>query len=108
MMVFDDIAKRKIRFQTRRGLLELDLIFGRFMEKEFEHLSDKELSEFSEILEFQDQELLALINGHSATDKEHLIPMLEKIRRASSIGNPPVYRRISRIRRSSENKDRAA
>ena len=82
MMVFDDIAKRKIRFQTRRGLLELDLIFGRFMEKEFEHLNDKELSEFSEILEFQDQELLALINGHSATDKEHLISMLEKIRRA--------------------------
>jgi len=82
MMVFDDIAKRKIRFQTRRGLLELDLIFGRFMEKEFEHLNDKELSEFSEILEFQDQELLALINGHSTTDKEHLIPMLEKIRRA--------------------------
>ena len=80
MMVFDDIAKRKIRFQTRRGLLELDLIFGRFMEKEFEHLSDQELSEFSEILEFQDQELLALINGHSATDKKHLIPMLEKIR----------------------------
>ncbi len=82
MMVFDDIAKRKIRFQTRRGLLELDLIFGRFMEKEFEHLSDQELSEFSEILEFQDQELLALINGYSATDKKHLIPMLEKIRQA--------------------------
>ncbi|MGN6823529.1 succinate dehydrogenase assembly factor 2 [Neisseria sp. P0019.S002] len=82
MMVFDDIAKRKIRFQTRRGLLELDLIFGRFMEKEFEHLSDQELSEFSEILEFQDQELLALINGHSATDKKHLILMLEKIRQA--------------------------
>jgi TPR repeat region family protein len=52
------------------------------MEKEFEHLSDQELSEFSEILEFQDQELLALINGHSATDKKHLIPMLEKIRQA--------------------------
>lgn len=82
MMVFDDIAKRKIRFQTRRGLLELDLIFGRFMEKEFEHLSDQELSEFCEILEFQDQELLALINGHSATDRKYLIPMLEKIRQA--------------------------
>ena len=82
MMDFEDIAKRKIRFQTRRGLLELDLIFGRFMEKEFEHLSDQELSEFSEILEFQDQELLALIYGHSATDKKHLIPMLEKIRQA--------------------------
>ena len=53
MMVFDDIAKRKIRFQTRRGLLELDLIFGRFMEKEFEHLSDKELSEFPKSLSFK-------------------------------------------------------
>ena len=82
MMVFDDIAKRKIRFQTRRGLLELDLIFGRFMENKFEHLSDQELAEFVEILEFQDQELLALINGHSTTDKKHLLPMLEKIRQA--------------------------
>lgn len=82
MMVFDDIAKRKIRFQTRRGLLELDLIFGRFMEKEFEHLSDQELAEFVEILEFQDQELLAVLNGYKQTDKPHLVAMLEKIRRA--------------------------
>lgn len=82
MMVFDDTYKRKIRFQTRRGLLELDLVFGRFMEKEFEHLNDQELSELVEILEFQDQELLALINGHAQTEKKHLVPMLERIRRA--------------------------
>ena len=82
MMVFDDIAKRKIRFQTRRGLLELDLIFGRFMEKEFEHLNDDELTCLEEILAFQDQELLSLINGSRTTDKAHLVPMLEKIRRA--------------------------
>lgn len=82
MMVFDDTAKRKIRFQTRRGLLELDLVFGRFMEKEFEQLSNQELAEFVEILEFQDQELLALINGYRQTEKVHLIPMLERIRQA--------------------------
>lgn len=82
MMVFDDTYKRKIRFQTRRGLLELDLVFGRFMEKEFEQLNDQELAELVEILEFQDQELLALINGHAQTEKKHLIPMLERIRRA--------------------------
>lgn len=81
-MVFDDTAKRKIRFQTRRGLLELDLIFGRFMEKEFEQLSDQELAELVEVLELQDQELLALLNGHAQTDNLHLIPMLEKIRKA--------------------------
>ena len=58
MMVFDDIAKRKIRFQTRRGLLELDLIFGRFMEKEFEHLSDQELSEFPKSSNFKTKSCL--------------------------------------------------
>ncbi len=46
------------------------------------HLSDQELSEFFEIREFQDQELNALINGHSETDKGHVVPMPEKVRRA--------------------------
>lgn len=82
MMVFDDTAKRKIRFQTRRGLLELDIVFGRFMEKEFEQLDNQQLAHFVEILEFQDQELLALINGNAKTDKTHLIELLEKIRQA--------------------------
>ncbi len=82
MMVFDDTAKRKIRFQTRRGLLELDLILGRFMEREFEQLNDEELAEFVEILEFQDQDLLALVNGCRQTEKTHLIPLLDRIRQA--------------------------
>ncbi|MRN37280.1 succinate dehydrogenase assembly factor 2 family protein [Neisseria sp. N95_16] len=82
MMVFDDTAKRKIRFQTRRGLLELDLVLGRFMEREFEQLNDEELAAFVEILEFQDQDLLALVNGYTQTEKTHLIPLLNRIRQA--------------------------
>lgn len=82
MMVFDDTAKRKIRFQTRRGLLELDLVLGRFMEREFEQLNDEELAAFVEILEFQDQDLLALVNGCTQTEKTHLIPLLNRIRQA--------------------------
>lgn len=82
MMVFDDAAKRKIRFQTRRGLLELDLVLGRFMEREFEQLNDEELAAFVEILEFQDQDLLALVNGYTQTEKTHLIPLLDRIRQA--------------------------
>ena len=81
-MVFDDTAKRKIRFQTRRGLLELDLILGRFMEKEFEQLNNEELAVFVEILEFQDQDLLALVNGYMQTEKTHLISLLDRIRQA--------------------------
>ncbi|PSJ81124.1 succinate dehydrogenase assembly factor 2 [Neisseria iguanae] len=82
MMVFDDTAKRKIRFQARRGLLELDLVLGRFMEREFEQLNDEELTAFVEILEFQDQDLLALVNGYTQTEKTHLIRLLDRIRQA--------------------------
>lgn len=56
MITFDDAAKRRIRFLTRRGLLELDIVLKRFMEKEFQHLSDAELSVFVEILDLPDQE----------------------------------------------------
>lgn len=56
MVTFDDAAKRRIRFLTRRGLLELDIVLKRFMEKEFQHLSNAELSVFVEILDLPDQE----------------------------------------------------
>ena len=82
MMIFDEVGKRRIRFQTRRGLLELDIIFTRFMEKEFDRLDNDELTAFAELLDYQDQELLALINGHSEIEKKHLIPIVEKIRKA--------------------------
>ncbi|EGV37246.1 FAD assembly factor SdhE [Neisseria weaveri] len=82
MKTFDETAKRRIRFQTRRGLLELDILLGRFMEKEFHRLSDDELTIFVEILDLPDQEFLALVNQKEETDKLHFTPLLEKIRQA--------------------------
>ena len=82
MPAFDETAKRRIRFQTRRGLLELDLLLGRFMDKEFQHLSDDELAVFVEILDLPDQEFLALVNEKEEAGKPYFIPLLEKIRKA--------------------------
>ena len=82
MPAFDETAKRRIRFQTRRGLLELDILLGRFMDKEFQHLSDDELAVFVEILELPDQEFLALVNEKEEAGKLYFVPLLEKIRKA--------------------------
>ena len=54
MVAFDDTAKRRIRFLPRRGLLELDIVLGRFMETEFQNLNDEELAVFVEILDLPD------------------------------------------------------
>ena len=82
MPAFDETAKRRIRFQIRRGLLELDILLGRFMDKEFQHLSDDELAVFVEILDLPDQEVLALVNEKEEAGKPYFVPLLEKIRKA--------------------------
>lgn len=82
MAQFDEIAKRRIQFSTRRGLLELDILLKRFMANSFHQLSDAELSIFVEILELQDQEFLALVNQKEECQREDFKPLLEQIRNA--------------------------
>ena len=53
-MRFDDAARRRIRWLTRRGLLELDIVLGRFMAQEFDSLSDDELAVLVQILDLPD------------------------------------------------------
>ena len=83
MVAFDDTAKRRIRFLTRRGLLELDIVLGRFMETEFQNLNDEELSVFVEILDLPDPEFLALVNQKEETEHSHFEPLLDKIRQCA-------------------------
>ena len=75
MAQFDDTAKRRIRFQTRRGLLELDI-----MATEFDQLSDEELAIFVDILALEDQEFLALVNQVESPKRTDFEPLLAKIR----------------------------
>ena len=82
MAQFDDTAKRRIRFLTRRGLRELDILLGRFMATRFQHLSDDELAVFVEILDLPDQEFLALVNQHQKPERPEFEPLLEKIRQS--------------------------
>ena len=81
-MHFDDAARRRIRWLTRRGLLELDIVLGRFMAQEFDSLSDDELAVLVQILDLPDQEFLALVNQKESTDNPAFIPLLNKIRQA--------------------------
>lgn len=83
MVAFDDTAKRRIRFLTRRGLLELDIVLGRFMETEFQNLNDEELAVFVEILDLPDPQFLALVNQKEETDSPRLKPLLDKIRQCA-------------------------
>ncbi|WP_239323551.1 succinate dehydrogenase assembly factor 2 [Snodgrassella gandavensis] len=82
MQHFDDNAKRRIRWLTRRGLLELDIILGRFMSQAFDQLSDDDLSAFVALMDLPDPEILALINQSGNCESAQFEPVLEKIRQA--------------------------
>lgn len=81
-MHFDDAAKRRIRWLTRRGLLELDILLERFMARDFDLLDDDELTLFVELLDWPDQMLLAVVNQKEECPDPVFVPLLEKIRQA--------------------------
>lgn len=84
MSTFNETEKRRIRFQTRRGLLELDLVLKQFMATQFDQLSDEEIAIFQEILALEDQEFLAQINQVEPPKQAKFAPILHKIRTAKS------------------------
>lgn len=82
MTQFNETEKRRIRFQTRRGLLELDIVLKRFMATQFQNLNDEELAIFVDILTMEDQEFLAQINQVEPPKKLEFTALLERIRTA--------------------------
>lgn len=83
MTTFDETAKRRIRYLTRRGLLELDILLRHFMENGFDGLSDAELAVFADMLDLPDPEFLAYANGKEVPQNAAFLPLLDKIRSAS-------------------------
>jgi antitoxin CptB len=56
----------RVRWHCRRGLLELDLILARFMDRHYERLDAEERALFQELLEQPDNDLLEWALGSSA------------------------------------------
>jgi antitoxin CptB len=53
----------RIRWQCRRGLLELDLLLTQFLDRHFETLSPANLVTFKRVLDYPDNYLLDLALG---------------------------------------------
>jgi antitoxin CptB len=53
----------RIRWQCRRGLLELDLVLMKFLDGQLENLSPAGMATFKRLLNYPDNDLWDLING---------------------------------------------
>jgi len=60
----------KIRWDCRRGMLELDYVFDYFIKDGLNKLNDNELVEFQKFLDNQDPDLFAWFLGFQKPDDE--------------------------------------
>lgn len=77
--------KKKLEWQCRRGMLELDVILMPFLEKHFEQLAEKEQQAFAKVLEEADPDLYTWIMGFGDCEKTELIEIIAIIREKMSI-----------------------
>ena len=72
----DAVEQNRLKWKCRRGLLELDLVLQRYLEK---HPADGELGAF---LDLPDNDLLDIVMGRSDRYAPHLSEIVARLRAA--------------------------
>jgi antitoxin CptB len=78
------LARRRLRWRARRGLLENDWILSRFLERHGDQLTREEMVSFEALLDLSENELLDLLLARSdvpaALDIPDVRAMLDRLR----------------------------
>lgn len=76
-----DARRRRIRFRAwHRGMLEMDLIMGRFVDAELARLDEAELADLERLLDVPDRDVLGWVTGEIETPGDHDTRVFRKIR----------------------------
>ena len=70
----------RMRWASRRGLLELDLFLAQFVDERYGGLPPEMKSMYRELLEAPDQDLLEWLMGRSTPKPAHLSVIVDLIR----------------------------
>ena len=75
----------RLRWQCRRGMLELDLMLQPFVENNYVNLSSDEQAVFRKLLKYPDQELQEILLGFKEPDNKEVVNVTNKIRQSISV-----------------------
>lgn len=68
-----------MRWAARRGMLELDLVLGPFVEQRYEHLSGPDKQVFERLMLSEDQDLFSWFLQRVEPDDEELHAIVKQI-----------------------------
>ncbi|SFK32121.1 succinate dehydrogenase assembly factor 2 [Methylocapsa palsarum] len=75
-----DARRRRVKFRSwHRGMLETDLLLGRFADAEIEKLSESELDDFEALLEALDRDVFAWMTGETPIPQVYDTLLFRKI-----------------------------
>lgn len=74
------MRKRRLRFRVwHRGLREVDLLLGRFADARLDDLNDDQMTEFENLLDIPDREVLAWAIGEEPIPDVHNTELMQSI-----------------------------
>lgn len=76
---FELDSKAKLKWACRRGMLELDVLFGPFVDEAYDGLSLENKAIFQRLLTCEDPDLFSWFMGHSVCEDDELRSMVEII-----------------------------
>jgi len=76
----DRLQHDRLKWKCRRGLLELDLVLERFLQREGRTLSESDAATLGELLEQPDNDLWDLVIGRSDRVDARLRGILARLR----------------------------
>jgi succinate dehydrogenase flavin-adding protein (antitoxin of CptAB toxin-antitoxin module) len=78
----DSRALERLRWRSRRGLLELDLVLDRFWAGAGTRMDEKEAAALEELLRLPDNDLLDLVMGRAEAPEARLRDVVDMLRTA--------------------------
>ena len=82
-----DVRRRQLLFRSwHRGMREMDLIMGRFVDIAITDFTESELAEFEQLIDVPDRELLAWIIGEADVPAAHDTPLFHRWRNFNRSG----------------------
>ena len=77
---------QKLRWKSRKGIRELDILLQNFLQREFESLDTTQKKLFEELIEIETYDLLNAITGKSTYNVKYE-PIIKKLSELSIMNN---------------------
>jgi len=75
----------RLRWACRRGMLELDVLLGNFLEEAYSEASSEDQKKFVNLLDCNDQELFMWLTGKETPSQPEFVDIVGKIRHHAKI-----------------------